>query len=614
MAELADDIVESNALPLPLTRLISERPLSSVLPLTLNRRLGTLDGIDIGGGIDPVDPVDPKRRMNGVVNCLSSVTTTARALTDCKVWINKGRVVANEHQALYSPALSITQCYQMQVRDFILLSNCASLTFTYVRLLSSCTFNNYLNYTLLTNCSSFNLDPTIGYESCAKVMSATPVHYQHCKFLPLQPVINYSTSLSSSNKAAHVSICKITKVSPAVQVPCRYYPIPDKPPDKPDSVCAIRPPSSALPLRMVRAAGNHLASALPLPMVCWDKTPALTIPSLETYIMHNIITATIGGIAVDPLSFSIKTDMNSYCWSGGVGISPDDYDKIEHKIGLPRGQEPIINVMINELQFAILAEKPTRTRSFGQTTHNLNGRSVTARLGADYASASDKLFNLDNYASQIVGEQLQDLPFTIESFEVADWLIPASTYSVSNKTPIAVISEIADAAGGFVESHPFDAKLRIKKRWKVNAWNMATSTPDVIIPADVIVLTDDSTEQNTRFNTVMLVGSVGHGVYRALQGKDMPAPTRDNALYTDQAVTVPAGTAILSDSGTHGIYTLKMPMVEGLQLATLGDIWQVNDVGGAWLAVVTGIAIDVQLDNDAPKVYQTLNVDRYLDN
>ena len=80
--------------------------------------------------------------------------------------------------------------------------------------------------------------------------------------------------------------------------------------------------------------------------------------------MHNVITATIGGIAVDILSFGIKTDMDSYCWQGDITITAKDYAKIKAKLDVPRGSEPMINVTVNGFVFGFIAEEQSRSRKF----------------------------------------------------------------------------------------------------------------------------------------------------------------------------------------------------------------------------------------------------------
>ena len=609
--------VTSNELPLPLSELISEQPPSNALPLGMSRKLGTIFGAPvIVPPVDPVDPVDPPEYappMTALASYISNVITGVSNINQCRDWYHNGRDVANDRAVMRTDVVNIARRYAMQQRGLIPIANDAFALTSQVFELAVDKRISYIAFIPIYNERQFKHSGTIGYTRCASVHSAKVAHYRNCKTLPLQPAVNFATSAGHKVHGVSIDKCQSVKVQHAVQVPDRYYPIPEPPPVKPDSVCRIRPSSSQLPLRMVRQRRGLLSSNLPLTMTCWHDDPPLFIPSLRTYIMHNIITANIGGISVDPLSFNIKTDMDSYYWSGGVSISPDDYAKIKDKLDVDIGLEPMINVMLNDMQFAIIAENPSRSRQFGKTTHNLDGRSITARLGADYATPNDRLFDQANYASQIVNEQLANLPF-IANFEIDDWLIPASTYSVSNKAPMSVIADIAEAAGGFVESHLFDTTMTIKKRWKINAWDLATATPDVTIPADVIQRATDRTIKNTRYNTILLVGNVGHEVFRATQGRDMAAPTLSNALFTAREVTVPKGSQVLSDSGTHSIQSLDLIFDDSIPLASLGQIWQINDTDGAWRGIITGVALDCPVVGEVPNPAQTITIDRYMDN
>ena len=613
--------VYADALPLRMERRISDQPPSNVLPLGMTRKLGTIFGAPvIVPPIDPEIPVDPEPPleyappMTALASYISNVITSVSNINQCRDSHHNGRDIANDRNVMRTDAINIAQRYAMQQRGLIPIANDAFTLTSQVFELAADARISYIAFIPIYNERQFKHSSTIGYTRCVDVHSAKVVNHRNCTTLPLLPTVNFATSAGHKVHGVGIDQCQAVKIQHVVQVPDRYYPIPEPPPVKPDNVCRIRPPSSQLPLRMARQRRGLLSSNLPLSLTCWHDDPPLFIPSLRTYIMHNIITANIGGIAVDPLGFNIKTDMDSYCWSGGVSISPDDHARVKHKLDVDIGLEPMINVMLNDMQFAIIAENPSRSRQFGKTTHNLDGRSITARLGADYATPNDRLFDQANYASQIVNEQLANLPF-IANFEIDDWLIPAGTYAVSNKAPMGVIAEIADAVGGFVSSHLHDATLSIKSRWKTNAWSLSSATPDVTIPADVIILANDKPNKETRYNTVILIGDTeAHEVYRATQGRDSIAPVLSHALYTDQDATVPKGTAVLSDSGTHAIYSLKMLMTDAMPLAELGQIWQINDTDGAWRGLVTGIAINVELVDDAPNVYQTLTVDRYMDN
>ncbi|WP_230660519.1 hypothetical protein [Psychrobacter sp. I-STPA10] len=621
-------IVSADSLPLQLSRPIVDRPASNNLPLPLSRKLGVLvisgdvndnnDNIDDSDGSTPTEPPKP-RRMHGAMAWFGAVTHTTKTIVRCETWRHTSQSIADDYQVIRDAAINIASRHYFKSQAFVPLLQWQKIQISNGILLKYCQAQTVLPFISLQSCQAAKISPTIGYQSCVAVKSAPVVAYKHCVNLPLKHTINLSDSVSYYKASRNIEKYKQARTSAAIPVPCRYYPIPEPEPDKPNFTCRIRPPANRLPLPLSRRRSNLPSSNLPFVFTCWHDAPPQLIPNLRSYIVHNIITATVGGIAVDPLSFSIKTDMSSYCWQGSIDITAKDYAKIKAKLDVPQGNEPLINVVVNGFTFTIIAEDQSRTRKFANHTHSIGGRSITARLGADYAGTQSGLSDQANYASQIVNQQLNGLSISVQDWDINDWLIPANQYAVTGKTPIAVIADIAQACGGFVTTHPNEPTLSLKPRWKKPAWELATATPDVTIPADVILNMTDTVNKATRFNTVMVVGdTVGHEVFRARQGRDSDAPTQNHTLYTDQDVTVPKGMAILSDSGTHAIYTLKMLWSDDVPLAKLGQIWQVNDTleggDGAWRGVVTAISVNIELDNGAPKIYQTVTVDRYLDN
>jgi len=617
--------VTSNALPLPLSELISEQPPSNRLPLGMTRKFGTVTGGYIPPITPPIDPpVDPDPPppeyappLTALASCISSVITGVSTINHCRDWHHNGHHIANDRAVMRTDVINIGQRYTMTQRGLIPIANPSATLTSRVFELAADARISYIAFIHIHNECEFKHSSTIGYTRCTDVHSAKVAHHQHCDTLPLQSAINHSVSAGHQVNGVGIDKCQSTKVQHAVQVPDRYYPIPEPPPVKPDQVCRIRPPSSQLPLRMARQRNGLLSSHLPLSLTCWHDDPPAVIPNLRSYIVHNLITANIGGIAIDPLSFGIKTDMDGYYWQGNISITAKDYAKIKSKLDVPRGSEPMINVTVNGFPLSFIAEDQQRSRQFAQQTYSLSGRSITARLGADYAVSQGGLIDQASYVSQIAAQQLNGLSISILDWDINDWLVPASAYSVAGKTPIAVLADIAKAAGGFLTSHPSEPTVSLKPRWKVAAWDMATATPDVIVPADVIRQINDQKRVNPRYNTVRLnSASDGAEVYRQTQGRDAEASTQDHPLYTDRDAMLPAGIAILSDSGTHGDYTIKLRWADkyNLPLAQLGEIWQFNDPEGAWRGVITGVGVDVDQDNDAPTVWQSISVDRYLDN
>ena len=274
------------------------------------------------------------------------------------------------------------------------------------------------------------------------------------------------------------------------------------------------------------------------------------------------------------------------------------------------------SVTVNGVSYSFIAEEISRNRVFGNYSYSISGRSITAQLGKDYAHSQGGTINQDLYASQIINMQLANLPFTIDRFEVKDWLIPAGTLNTSNQTPISIISQIAQACGAEAISDPLEPKLSIIPRWKKPAWEMATATADLVIPMGVVQSISDQKRVNPRYNTVTLIGRTqGSEVYRSREGRNLIAPVANWYLYTDKDCVIPRGIQLLSDSGTHGLYTLKIRVADkyNMPLVELGQILQISDPEGAWKGIVTGVSLDVGRDNDAVTVWQTVNIDRYLD-
>lgn len=599
--------VTASSLPLPLNRPTSDQPPASQLPLALTRPLGT--------SVD-VPPPEPLRLMDGVSNCLVGVTSASQTVADHVRSRYHGQLYAERTRVSRLDAIIQAQSSYWLSRGFMPVARDVTTLTQAVHLLSHCQSAPTQGFVLLNHCHSSSVVSGVGFAHYQKIQNAPVVPFVHCDSLPLQPSVTVSHCHSASKSGKEVAASITPQVSDAIPVPCRYYPIPEPPPIEEPRVCRVRPPSSRLPLPLTRRRIGLPASALPLPLMCWHDAQPVSIPNLRSYIVHNTITATVGGIAVDPMTFDFKCPEGSYCWRGEIAITAKDYARIKSKLDVPQGSEPLVTVMLNNTPYTFIAEENPRSRKFGNHSYSLSGRSITARLSKDYAAPLSGLVTEASYASQIVTTMLSGTGITLGDWEINDWLIPANTYALTGKAPIDVISDIAAAAGGFVETDLSGAVLSIKPRWKVAAWELATATPDVTLPMDVTREITDQPRKNPRYNTVTLVGASDGGVvYRQAQARDLDAPAEENPLYTDRDVVLPAGIAILSDSGTHGDYTLIIRQSDkyNIPLARRGQVWQINDPEGNWRGMVRGGSLSVKPQNDAPTVWQSVTVDRYLD-
>lgn len=606
---MADITVTSNALPLPLATKISERVASNVLPLTLNRKLGTVV-------VTPTDPTPVKRTMSGVSIAMQGSAVAAVDIAKSSSNLQLAIAIAATADAYRQMGVNIADDYWSLLKPLINLGNATATEYSDVVNLANQFKSEWLQYALLGNVTHINVSDTVGLATSTLNNNAKLVSFEHTQVELQQPTINHAAGLQNNEHGVLIGNSSQSRTQHAVPVPCRYYPIDEPPPSPIVNACRIRPPSSRLPLNFMRKRNGLPSSQLPLPLMCWhDQAPSF-VPDLRSYIVLNTVTATLGGIAIEPIDFNIKTDIDSYCWQGGIKISDSQYQRVKAKLDVARGSEPLVIVTVNGVSYSFIAEEISRNRVFGNYSYSISGRSITAQLGKDYAHSQGGTINQDLYASQIINMQLADLPFSIDRFEVTDWLIPAGTLNTSNQTPISIISQIAQACGAEAISDPLEPKLSIIPRWKKPAWEMATATADLVIPMGVVQSISDQKRVNPRYNTVTLIGRTqGSEVYRAREGRNLIAPVANWYLYTDRDCVIPRGIQILSDSGTHGLYTLKMRVADkyNMPLVKLGQILQISDPEGAWKGVVTGVSLDVGRDNDAITVWQTVNIDRYLD-
>lgn len=545
--------------------------------------------------------------------------------THCYAQYMQANQVALAHTQKTNTSSTVRACFSASIIGYTPLQVCHRIHHTQSDAISACILAHTSSYSTLHTCQYNALSSTQTWTHCYHSSKSALVHRYSC-YAPRHASTHklHSCTMAHFDAVRHIAQCQTTHIAQASAVLCRYYPIIEIAQDPiKDDVCAPIPPSQRLPLSLGRK-NRFNAKALPLALGCYASinnpstpiTPTPHTPTLGHYIMHHTITASVGNIAIDPLDFSASTDMASFCYGMSIQISSEDYAKIKHLFAAPRGQEPVVTVRINDIEFAFLGEEISHTRQFAHTSVSIAGRSKTAHLAKEYALAKP-LAQENLYASQIVNVQLENLPIDAQ-FGVEDWLIDPSTYSAQGKTPIAVLDDIAKACGGFIYSDTAKPMLYLIPRYKVAAWDIASTNADHITSLAPIIKMSITKRNNPRYNSIALVGATQGGVvHRASEGRDKPAPVSSNPLYQQRECIVKAGIALLSDSGNHSTIQIdtKMSIAHDLPMASLGQIWQVNDdmPTGAWRGVVVGVAIEASVDDGVVVVNQRITLDRYDD-
>lgn len=589
------------------------------LPLARGGQIWPSDRIPLplGGG---QTPPPPKPKTVPISGCAPVHTAAAAMVSTCLHVHDHGARVSTCQRMRYRPAADIGRCWRLRMTPLPSLAACTRITLPTAAPVARCYRIHNAALPLLGGCyHGHNVRGWLLHRCVAQhIPVAVPLRGCHRLRYPVAPRLVSCATVHYWGKA--LRSCHIVRYQRAVRPPCEYYPIPLPPPPPDLSPCRIRPPSDRLPLPFARRRISRDSARLALPLRCWHDGNTNDLPILPGYIMHNKITADLNGEPLDLLALTLTTDTTSYCWQGDITLSPASFAKL----GIDQraaGDEAVITLRINGNRWDILAEDYRDTRKFIGHSYTVTGRSITAKLGADYAKGRHTRYDNQRFARQIADEQLHLLPYRIAAWEAVDWLIPGDTYTVSGQTPIEVIADLAKAAGAYVESHPYEAQLFVRPVWRQPAWGKPT--PALTIPANLILSVSGQRRISERCNAVRLTpaaeqigGAKAKGglVYREGTDQQPEASTLTHAAYTDLDVMRAAGIHALSETGTHKIETVTLPWTEKYQLplATLGAVWAFAEAGQTWQGVIKGISVAVELDNGAPVVTQTVTIDRYL--
>ena len=597
------------------------------LPLTLGEHTGGRDtarlplALDRQGGSTPPPPKPPPQaKVVRISSCSGARVAPTVDITACLPVLGQPALASGCLPAAITPMVDIALCQRHAITPVPSLGNCQTVRISPTYRIAACARVGIGAYPALAHCAAPPYSAGVLVKTCTVAPTAAAPLLRGCAAprISVAPRLINCTIQHSWGPALRA--CQPVRYQRAVRPPCEYYPIPLPPPPPDLSPCRLRPPSDRLPLPFARRRISRDSARLALPLRCWHDGDTNDLPILPGYIMHNKITADLNGEPLDLLALTLTTDTASYCWQGDITLSPASFAKL----GIDQraaGDEAVITLRINGQRWDILAEDYRDTRKFIGHSYTVTGRSLTAKLGADYAKGRHTRYDNQRFARQIADEQLQLLPYTIAAWEAVDWLIPGDTYTISGQTPIEVIADLAKAAGAFVESHPYEAQLFVRPVWRQPAW--AKPTPALTIPANLILSVSGQRRISERCNAVRLTpaaeqigGAKAKGglVYREGTDQQPEASTLTHAAYTDTDVMRAAGIHALSETGTHKTETVALPWAEKYQLplAELGAVWAFAEAGQTWQGAIKGVSVAVELDNGAPVVTQTVTIDRYL--
>ena len=339
--------------------------------------------------------------------------------------------------------------------------------------------------------------------------------------------------------------------------------------------------------------------------------PHYVIPRLTLYMTTHSISARLlpSMEPVTLLDATIDTDDGSWCW----GLQASGPEHLLDQLAPGAGGLPArVLVTIDGIEWIFAIERLARTRRFGQHRCAVQGRSVTALLSDDYLPQQ----SWHNASAQMTAQQAinQALEFsgTTLDWGVTDWLLPAGTWSHTG-APLSAALRVAESIGAVVRSHRTLQELQIAPRYAIEPWDWARATPDVTMPADVIVTDSLEPDNSPAYNAVYVSGQAqgirAHAVRKGTAG-ELLAPAVVDGLITHADAARQRATSILGAAGLKQRHSLDMPLLTGSThpgLLLPGYLLHVDDIGGkSWRGLVRGISVRAGV----PTVRQSISVER----
>lgn len=372
----------------------------------------------------------------------------------------------------------------------------------------------------------------------------------------------------------------------------------------------------SLPMRLLLSKDDYLRT---LPIRLMFRCPArpdpppesrYIIPLLPSYMSVHTLTAhllsTMEKVALKDVT--IATNADFYCWS----ISGTGPAHLLEQLAPVDGLPPRISVTVDGMSF-VFAVTVSRNRAFGKWTASVRGESTTALLTAPYLPVQTWLGVQDATAQQIATEALAYTDATLD-WQIPDWLVPAGAWSYQG-TPLQAVLRVAESVGAVVSSHPTAERLIVTPRYPHLPWDWASATPDVQMPAAVIVTDSLQPQSHPAYNAVRVLGGAVGGiqadVVRRLSARDKSAPQVQDNLITDQVAARQRGSVVLASSGKKSQHVMTMPVLTGGTnpgILQLGQLLEVADTDGTWRGLVRGVSVSTSL----PKMRQQVTVERVV--
>ena len=296
---------------------------------------------------------------------------------------------------------------------------------------------------------------------------------------------------------------------------------------------------------------------------------------------------------------SMAADSGSTVWTFSASAPASVFEQLYTAPGeLPRS----IRITLDGMQWVFIVDSLQRTEQFGQRGTRLAGRSATALIGQPYSPETARLSDAPYTAQQLAAQAL-DLTGAALDWGIDDWLIPAGAWSHAG-TPLAAVQAIAEAAGGYVNSHRSAATLLVRHPYPTlpggipgGPWNWGGAFPaDVELAPDSIITSAIERKDGPSINGVYVSGTnqgvLAH-VKRSGTAGNVLASMITDSLITATEAAQQRGLSVLGAAGAKHIVQISLPILTGPSqpgVLDVGQLVQINE-STPWRGRVRSVSV-----------------------
>jgi hypothetical protein len=339
------------------------------------------------------------------------------------------------------------------------------------------------------------------------------------------------------------------------------------------------------------------------------------LPARFYMTAHTIYAQRLPDLADVPIfDATVSADSGSYCWTLSATGPQSLFAQLAPVDGLPVQ----LRLTLDGIPWVFAVDAIGRTSAFGKTGVSISGRSVTALIGAPYLRATTRSNTEPRLAQQLALEALQYSGVDLD-WGLTDWLVPTAAWSHQG-TPLDAVQAIAQAAGGYLQSHRSAAALLTRHPYSQRTgdnpgapWGWMTGPADVELAPDAIITEGVDRRDGPDINAVYVSGTT-QGVLAQVKrtgsaGDKLGAMVTD-ALITDAAAARQRGLAILGTAGPQYNVRMDLPVLTGVGQPGVLDVGQLVQINTTvpWRGRVRAVSVAAK----SPSLRQSITLERHL--